>query len=213
MRGGQIAGLLVLAVLAGIGGLFAGSFVTHSGPPPWLVDLLSHNGGGQKLAQWWLDASAPAAPPGVQVAGLGDAAPDLVLRDLAGTERRLSQWRGKAVLVNFWATWCGPCREEMPALDAARKAFSANGVEVVGIALDDADSVRAFLAASPVSYPILLAAPGGPSPAVAFGNVREVLPYSVLVDRQGHLQRQHLGGLSSSQLNQWLQFSGDPPTR
>ena len=213
MRTRHVAGLLVLAVVAGIGGLLAGSFVTHSGPPPWLVDLLSRGSRGQKLAQWWLDASAPAAPPGIQVARLGDPVPMLVLHDLTGAQRRLDEWQGKILLVNFWASWCAPCRDEMPVLDAARKEFSTSGVEVVGIALDDADAVRSFLTTSPVGYPILLADPGAPSPAVNFGDVRGVLPYSVLIDRQGRVQRQHLGGLSASQVSQWLQASDNATRR
>lgn len=205
MRARHVAGLLALAFGAGLAGLIAGSVVTGRGPPPWLTDALMRSGAGQKLAQWWLDASAPAAPAGVRVAREGEAAPDPALRDLEGRERHVAEWRGKRVLVNFWATWCAPCREEMPALDAAQRDFAANGVEIVGIALDDADAVREFLGQTPVAYPILLAPADAPNPAIAFGNTRGALPYSVLLDADGKIVRQRLGGLTTDQLHNWLE--------
>jgi thiol-disulfide isomerase/thioredoxin len=210
MRGRQVAGLLALAVLAGGGGLFAGSFVTHSGPPPWLAERLASSESGEKFLRWWQQASAPATPPGVVVTALGAQVPDLVFVDLEAKAHRLAEWQGQYLLVNFWASWCAPCREEMPALDAARKQFAPLGVEVLGVALDDPDAVRAYLAAAPVSYPVVLAAPDLPNPALALGNTRQVLPYSVLIDRQGRLQKQYLGALSSDLIAQWLQH---PPAQ
>src|SRR5690242_13234863 len=88
---------------------------------------------------------APALPAGVTVLKPGDQRADLALADLTGGKRHLTEWNGKLVLVNFWASWCGPCRDEMPLLDAKRTELAGKGFEVVGIAVDEPDAVRDFL--------------------------------------------------------------------
>src|ERR1700761_9564101 len=128
-------------------------------------------------------------PPGVTVLKPGDARPDLSFADMSGKTRRLSEWNGQVVLLNFWATWCGPCREEMPLLDRTR---GANGLEVVGVAVDDADAVRNYLQKYPVAYPILLGDDEA-NPELIFGDRRSVLPYSVLIGKDGTLLAQREG--------------------
>jgi thiol-disulfide isomerase/thioredoxin len=144
-------------------------------------------------------------PAGVAVLKPGDMRADLQLDDAEGTAHRLSEWDGKLVLINFWATWCGPCREEMPLLSQTRAKFSANGFEVVGIAIDDAGSVQDFLKDSPVRYPILVGGDDEANPSLLFGDTRSVLPYSVLIGRDGKLIAQRAGSFSSSGLASWLQ--------
>ena len=139
-------------------------------------------------------------PPGVTVLKIGQVRPDLELADVAGKPRRLSEWAGKVVLLNFWATWCGPCRDEMPLLDRSR---SNHGVEVVGIAVDDPDAVKDYLKENPVGYPILLARDDG-SPELIFGDTRSVLPYSVLIGKDGKLLAQRAGSFSADVLTAWL---------
>ncbi len=199
----QTLGILLLAVLAGVGGVVAGSFLGHRGPPPALLGLLER-AGADGLARAWSEASAPAAPAGAAVARVGGPRPDPALVDVDGRPRSLGEWSGRRLLVNFWATWCAPCREEMPALDQVRRERVGSGVEVVGIALDDAEAVRAFLARTPVSYPVLLAPADAPNPALAFGDTRGALPYSVLVGADGRIERQRLGGLDAATVRDWL---------
>jgi len=151
------------------------------------------------------DLFAPAPPANVTVLKPGDARADLDLVDLAGKQRRLSEWDGKLVLVNFWASWCGPCREEMPLLDSARRRLGAQGFEVVGIAIDDAQAVQDFLKDSPVRYPILLADENGDDPSLRFGDTRSVLPYSVLIGRDGRLVAQRAGNFSEEGLTRWIE--------
>jgi len=133
----------------------------------------------------------------------GERLTDLQLPDIAGQPHRLNEWDGRLVLVNFWATWCGPCREEMPLLDRTRRKLSANGLEIVGVAIDDADAVGAFLKDSPVQYPILV---GGDNDTLyRFGDGSAVLPYSVLFAPNGKVLAQRAGSFTESGLQRWLE--------
>jgi thiol-disulfide isomerase/thioredoxin len=120
--------------------------------------------------------------------------------DLAGRERRLAEWQGRPFLCNFWATWCAPCREELPLLDAARKRHATIGFEVVGIAVDNATNVAEFLKTVPLSFPVLLAG----APAIdlmrRLGNAGGGLPFTVAVDAAGRVRSRKLGAYSSTQL-------------
>ena len=134
----------------------------------------------------------------------GQPVPALTLPDLDGKPHRLSDYRGHRVLLNFWASWCGPCLDEMPALNRAAAKFGEQGAIVVGIAMDEPARIRAFLATHPVNYPILLGQLGSPSTTLQLGDTHEVLPYSVLIDADGRILATHAGALPTSQLEQWL---------
>ncbi|WP_266170414.1 TlpA family protein disulfide reductase [Dyella subtropica] len=154
----------------------------------------------------WLQHESHLAkvPEGVQIANVGDVRPDLVLPDLAGKEHRLSEFHSRRVLLNFWASWCGPCLDEMPALARAQAKFGEQDAIVVGIAMDDAGRARDFLAAHPVGYPILLGRLDSPSTSLCLGNISEVLPYSVLLDADGRVLDTRRGTLDAAMLEQWL---------
>ena len=159
---------------------------------------------GLLAGSWYQRGRQLAVPPGVTVLHPGDPRTDLHLPDADGVPRRLSEWDGRLVLVNFWATWCGPCRTEMPLLDRTSTAWAEKGLQVIGVAIDDAASVRAFLKDSPVHYPILVDASNGVDPALIFGDTRGVLPYSVLVGRDGKIIDQRMGSFSQATLADWL---------
>ena len=154
---------------------------------------------------WWRQPPARSVPPGVTVLQTGDRRADLALPDADGKPRRLSEWDGQLVLVNFWATWCGPCRDEMPLLDRVGSVWAEKGLQVVGVAIDDADAVRRFLQDNPVRYPILVDAGAGTDPSLMFGDTRGVLPYSVLIGRDGRVVGQRAGSFSQATLTAWLQ--------
>ncbi|MFC5742675.1 peroxiredoxin family protein [Dyella tabacisoli] len=159
---------------------------------------------------WFQQQSRLAkVPAGVQVAAMGEQRPDLALKDIDGREHRLSEFKGRRVLLNFWASWCGPCLDEMPALARSQAKFGDQGAIVVGIAMDQPDAVRQFLAAHPVPYPILLGQLESPSTSLRFGNTAETLPFSVLLDGDGRVLENRRGALTPQQLETWL----GPPSR
>ena len=121
--------------------------------------------------------------------------------DLAGELRRLSDWQGRILLCNFWATWCAPCREEIPLLMAAHREYRPKGVEIVGIAIDNVAKVREFSSSFNISYPVLLAEAGGLDLMRELGNSAGGLPYTVVADRQGNLAYRKLGAFKGAELD------------
>ena len=154
----------------------------------------------------WLQHESRRArvPAGAVVAQVGEPAPTLELPDLQGHVHRLADYRGRRVLLNFWASWCGPCLDELPALDAAQAKFGENGPIVLGIAMDEPARVRAFLGQHPVRYPILLGRMEPPSTSLLWGDSAELLPYSVLIGTDGRVIATHRGPLDATTLDRWL---------
>ena len=122
----------------------------------------------------------------------GQTAPDFELKDLAGNNVRLSDYHGKVVLLNFWATWCPPCKEEMPWFVDLQKRYGAQGLQVIGVAMDDSGekAIASFAQRLGVNYPVLL---GKESVAQAYGDV-QFLPDTFYIDRQGRIVS-HVQGL------------------
>jgi len=120
--------------------------------------------------------------------------------DLDGRTRRLSEWRGKILVCNFWATWCAPCREEIPLLIATREKYGPSGVEIVGIAIDNASKVSEFTTSFRIPYPILLADANGLDLMRKLGNGSGGLPYTVVADRLGALVHRKLGALKEKEV-------------
>jgi thiol-disulfide isomerase/thioredoxin len=124
--------------------------------------------------------------------------------DLGGQTRRLAEWRGKALLVNFWATWCAPCREEIPLLNAAQQQNASSGLQVLGIGIDSAVNIRDFIRKVPIAYPVLVADAGGIELMRELGNRQGGLPFNVLLDRHGRFAGRKLGAYSSAELQSAL---------
>jgi peroxiredoxin len=126
----------------------------------------------------------------------------LQLADPQGRMRSLADWRGQVLVVNFWATWCEPCRQEMPALQRVRDRYAASGLEIIGIAFDEAAKVRQFATETGVSYPLLIAGLGSIGLTRQLGNRMGALPYTVVLDRKGRLALAHLGIISEARLRE-----------
>jgi len=128
----------------------------------------------------------------------------LQFADLRGQPQPLSQWRGKVLVLNFWASWCAPCREEMPDFDALRRQYQSRGVEFVGIAIDSEKNVARFLQTMPVSYPILIGEGAALALARQLGNSAGALPYTLVIDSGGNIALSHLGLLPRERLDKAL---------
>ena len=131
----------------------------------------------------------------------GDALLAVSLPDATGTTQALGQWRGKLLVVNFWATWCAPCREEMPMFVKAQADHGGRGLQFVGIAVDDAAKVRQFASEIGVNYPTLIGGYGAMELSRTLGNTIMALPFTVVVDRQGVVVLQQLGPVKPQQLD------------
>jgi len=129
---------------------------------------------------------------------------DFALPDLDGRERWLSEWQGKIVVLNFWATWCGPCKEEMPLLLAAHRRYQDQGVRVVGVAIDTRDAVASFAKELRIDYPLLIGDEAGLSVMSRFGNPRGALPYTVIIKRDGTIAAKKLGAYHGNELQTLL---------
>jgi len=124
--------------------------------------------------------------------------------DLDGEHTSISRWRGKVMVVNFWATWCTPCREEIPSFVQIQDEFSGKNVQFVGIAADQADKVSAFSREIQVNYPLLIGNMAALDLSVKLGNRISALPFTVVIDREGHLVHRQLGILKPDKLRQLL---------
>ena len=113
--------------------------------------------------------------------------------DLAGRQQALGQWQGKLLVINFWATWCAPCREEMPALNRLHLKYAANGLQIVGIAADSADKVMQFSKEVDLAYPLLVDNGAAMEFSRRLGNRLGLLPHTVMVGSDGRRIFSRLG--------------------
>jgi thiol-disulfide isomerase/thioredoxin len=138
------------------------------------------------------DDSASSNAPTVRP--IPDLLPELTLPNLAGRQTSLRQFLGHPLIINFWATWCAPCRREMPLLQQLRHAYHREGLEIVGIAVDFRTAVAEYAAGQAIDYPLLIGEDAGLAATEKFG-MQAVLPFSVFADAQGRIVAIKVGEL------------------
>jgi thiol-disulfide isomerase/thioredoxin len=151
---------------------------------------------------WWIGLrhhtpAPPLLPEGLVVVEPGQPVPPMRLPELRSGVLEPLAAPGRPRLLNYWASWCGPCRKEMPLLDAFAQSQDGVGVEVVGIALEPAEDALAFLDQVPVRFLLLQETPGPGDSSVRLGNRRGLLPFTALLDRDGRLLKVHVGPFPS----------------
>ncbi len=140
-----------------------------------------------------LAAESPVPAPSESM--LGVYRPDFSLPDLAGQVHNLKEWDGRLLLINFWATWCTPCREEIPAFMAVRRQFLGQGFEILGIAIDQAEFVTEYARDLAITYPLLHGGEDAMEIGRAYGNQQGTLPYSVFIGADGRIAHIHSTGV------------------
>lgn len=150
------------------------------------------------------DSSRSADSLSTEVVKTLTPAVPFTLPDLTQTLRELSEWKGKVLVLNFWATWCPPCIEEIPAFVQWQEEYGENGLQFVGIAIDQEAAVVEFSAQLGINYPILMAGEAGLALTEKYGNRLKALPFTVIVSRQGDILLRHPGVFTLQQFNDYL---------
>jgi thiol-disulfide isomerase/thioredoxin len=143
----------------------------------------------------------------VSVMAADQKSADFLSTALTGSDGRthtFNEWHGKIRIVNFWATWCAPCRNEIPLLSSISREWQAKDVEVIGVAIDGADDVQAFVGETQIAYPILFGERLGQGLMQSGGNAIGALPFTILLDRRGRIIQRHAGAVDARLLKQWL---------
>ena len=156
-------------------------------------------GAGAGLAWWRLEA--------VETASAGvDSLWAATFDSPAGAPVSMQAFRGKPLLLNFWATWCPPCIEELPLIDAFYRENASKSWQVLGLAVDQPSAVRAFLARTPVSFPVGLAGLEGTELGKSLGNLSGALPFSVVLSGAGVVLHRKMGRLTRADLAGWAKL-------
>ena len=127
---------------------------------------------------------------------------NFTLPGLDGKIHSLEQWRGQVIVLNFWATWCPPCREEIPLLVALQKNRAATGLQVVSVAIDDPGAVARYSKSAGINYPVLLGGDDGLDLIARYGNRSGSLPFTVIIDRKGTIVVRKLGAFSRNEIEE-----------
>jgi thiol-disulfide isomerase/thioredoxin len=174
----------------------------------WILAFLLALGAG--FGAYWLasrgepapEATVPpqvAAAPSTPAAVIPERRPEITLADRHGKPRALSEWNGRPQVINFWATWCAPCRREIPMLNALAKDGAWPEIALIGIAIDFREDVLSYLESTPIDYTVLIGEQDGLDAARAFGVGSLGLPFTAFVDASGRIVTIHVGELHRPQ--------------
>ncbi len=150
------------------------------------------------FAHRWRLGAEPAAA-GAVAAILGSR-----LQALDGAPQTLEQYRGRVLAINYWATWCAPCREEIPLFVRLQQEYGTRGLQFVGIAIDQPDPVRRFAAEYRINYPLLIGGIDAVELSRQAGNRAGVLPFTLVLDRKGNIAASLVGGITETRMREQL---------
>jgi thiol-disulfide isomerase/thioredoxin len=154
-------------------------------------------------------APGSAPPPPAAAAVIPEIRPEFSLTDSDGRLRSITEWDGRPLVINFWATWCPPCRREIPLLNTLRARSGPDGYEVIGVAVDFRDDVLAYMQDTPIDYPILIGEQEAIDVAHAFGVETMGFPFTIFTDRRGRIVTVHVGELHEAQADAILAAVGE----
>lgn len=161
-----------------------------------LMVAIAAGAAGYFAANSRIDPAPAAAAAQVSADPIFSAA----IPDLNGQPQSFSQWRGKVLIVNFWATWCAPCLKEIPEFIELQEQYGKRGLQFVGIAVDQKDKVATYAQKTGINYPVLLGEAEAIDLSRKAGNRLGALPYTLIIDRQGQVVATELGGLTQAKL-------------
>jgi len=154
---------------------------------------------------WIAQSLRPSEQPAAALTFGGGEMIDFTLPDLDGKKRSLHEWRGKVIVLNFWATWCPPCREEIPLFTALQKKHPEGGLQVIGVAIDDKTAVLVFRQFVSMNYPVLIGDDDTLKLVAQYGNRMGSLPYTVIIDRNGSIVARKLGEITQIELDSLIE--------
>jgi peroxiredoxin len=131
--------------------------------------------------------------------------PDFTMPDLSGTQRNIREWDGKILAVNFWATWCEPCKQEITDFNTLQRQYGGKGFQFIGVALDDLDAVQTYLKTSTIAYPVLIGADEAVNVASRYGDAEGVVPYTAFINRKGQIAFIQYGAMSQDLARQVIE--------
>jgi len=153
------------------------------------------------IGGYWFAQSLRAPEPVTKPTYAGGTMVEFTLPDLDGKSRRLSEWRGKVIVLNFWATWCPPCREEIPLFIDLQKRHAAEGLQMIGLAVDNKEAVATYQKSAGINYPLLVGGEDAGMELIGrYGNRMGSLPFTAIIDRNGAIVARKLGAFDRVEL-------------
>jgi thiol-disulfide isomerase/thioredoxin len=184
--------VVALAAAAALGFLVQRSFHSGSDTQPQVEVAQAAADGAPEVG-----AAEPGAEPAAKIP---ETLPAIALTDRDGRKRTLSDWAGRPLMVNFWATWCGPCRREIPLLNKVRAERASQKLEIIGIAVDFRDDVLAYAKTTPIDYPLLIGEEDGLAAVQAFG-MQPNFPFTIFSDSKGRVVTLKVGELHQEDID------------